>query len=139
MDTIGQKRKTTKVGTVIARKMSKTVTVQVVRQIRHPLYKKIVRKKQTFLVHDETEKCKIGDVVRIIETRPISKLKRWRVLEIVGMKPALTASELAEVVETAEAGEPVESAEVVETAENVEAAEAGEPVEVSEPADGEPR
>jgi small subunit ribosomal protein S17 len=139
MDTIGQKRKTTKVGTVIARKMSKTVTVQVVRQIRHPLYKKIVRKKQTFLVHDETEKCKIGDVIRIIETRPISKLKRWRVLEIVGMKPALTASELAEVVEAAEAGEPVESAEGVETAENVEAAEAGEPVEVSEPADGEPR
>jgi small subunit ribosomal protein S17 len=127
MDTIGQKRKTTKVGTVIARKMSKTVTVQVVRQIRHPLYKKIVRKKQTFLVHDETEKCKIGDVVRIIETRPISKLKRWRVLEIVGMKPALTASELAEVVETAE------------SAEGAEAAEAGEPVEVSEPTEGEPR
>lgn len=132
MDTIGQKRKTTKVGTVIARKMSKTVTVQVVRQIRHPLYKKIVRKKQTFLVHDETEKCKIGDVVRIIETRPISKLKRWRVLEIVGMKPALTASELAEVVGIAEAqdaGETAESAEAVESAENVEAVEApeGEP------------
>lgn len=132
MDTIGQKRKTTKVGTVIARKMSKTVTVQVVRQIRHPLYKKIVRKKQTFLVHDETEKCKIGDVIRIIETRPISKLKRWRVLEIVGMKPALTASELAEVVGIAEAPEAVEtaeSAEAVETAENVEAVETpeGEP------------
>lgn len=132
MDTIGQKRKTTKVGTVIARKMSKTVTVQVVRQIRHPLYKKIVRKKQTFLVHDETEKCKIGDVVRIIETRPISKLKRWRVLEIVGMKPALTASELAEVIGIAEAPEAVEtaeSAEAVESAENVEAVETpeGEP------------
>lgn len=97
MDTIGQKRKTTKVGTVIARKMRKTVTVQVARQIRHPLYKKIVRRKQTFLVHDETEKCKVGDVVRIIETRPISKLKRWRVLEIVGL-PARTAA--------AEAGEP---------------------------------
>ena len=132
MDTIGQKRKTTKVGTVIARKMSKTVTVQVVRQIRHPLYKKIVRKKQTFLVHDETEKCKIGDVIRIIETRPISKLKRWRVLEIVGMKPALTASELAEVAgiaEAPEAPETAESAEAVESAENVEAVEApeGEP------------
>lgn len=117
MDTIGQKRKTTKVGTVIARKMSKTVTVQVVRQIRHPLYKKIVRKKQTFLVHDETEKCKIGDVVRIIETRPISKLKRWRALEIVGVKPALTASELAEVAGIAEAPEAVESAENVEAPE----------------------
>ncbi|MBM3304884.1 MAG: 30S ribosomal protein S17 [Candidatus Aminicenantes bacterium] len=123
MDTIGQKRKTTKVGTVIARKMSKTVTVQVVRQIRHPLYKKIVRRKQTFLVHDGTEKCKIGDVVRIIETRPISKLKRWRVLEIVGMKPALTASELAEVIGIAEAPEAVETAESAEAVETPE----GEP------------
>jgi len=85
MDTNGQKRKTTKVGTVVGKKMKKTVTVEVERQIRHPLYKKIVRKKKTFLVHDETEKCKIGDTVRIIETRPISKTKRWRVLEIVGL------------------------------------------------------
>ncbi|MGD1009698.1 MAG: 30S ribosomal protein S17 [Candidatus Aminicenantales bacterium] len=85
MDTKGKKRKTTKVGTVVAKKMKKTVTVEVERQIRHPLYKKIVRQKKTFLVHDETEKCKVGDTVRIIETRPISKMKRWRVLEIVGL------------------------------------------------------
>ena len=85
MDTKGQPRKTTKVGTVVAKKMKKTVTVEVERQIRHPLYKKIVRHRQTFLAHDETEKCKIGDKVRIIETRPISKLKRWRVLEIIGL------------------------------------------------------
>jgi small subunit ribosomal protein S17 len=94
MDTTGQARKTTKVGTVVGKKMTKTVTVQVERQVRHPLYKKIVRRKQTFHVHDETEKCKLGDVVRIIETRPISKTKRWRVLEIVGMKPAATATEI---------------------------------------------
>ena len=92
MDTQGQARKTTKVGTVVAKKMTKTVTVQVERQIRHPLYRKTVRRKQTFLVHDEVEKCKVGDVVRIIETRPISKTKRWRVLEIVGLTPALTAT-----------------------------------------------
>jgi small subunit ribosomal protein S17 len=85
MDTKGQKRKTTKVGTVIGKKMRKTVTVQVERQVRHPLYKKILRRKKTFLVHDETETCKVGDTVRIIETRPISKLKRWRVLEIIGL------------------------------------------------------
>ena len=84
MDTKGQTRKTTKVGIVVAQKMRKTVTVEVERQIRHPLYKKIVRRKKTFLVHDETEACKIGDKVRIVETRPISKLKRWRVLGIVG-------------------------------------------------------
>lgn len=94
MDTKGQARKTTKVGTVIGKKMTKTVTVEVERQVRHPLYKKIVRKKHTFLVHDEHEKCRIGDVVRIIETRPISKTKRWRVLEIIGVKPAATASEI---------------------------------------------
>ena len=94
MDTKGQARKTTKVGTVVGKKMTKTVTVQVERQVRHPLYKKIVRRKQTFHVHDETEKCKLGDVVRIIETRPISKTKRWRVLEIIGQTPAATASEI---------------------------------------------
>jgi small subunit ribosomal protein S17 len=85
MDTKGQQRKTTKVGTVVGKKMKKTVKVEVERQIRHPLYRKTVRRKTTFLVHDETEKCKLGDTVRIIETRPISKTKRWRVLEIVGL------------------------------------------------------
>jgi small subunit ribosomal protein S17 len=136
MDTIGQKRKTSKVGTVIARKMSKTVTVQVIRQIRHPLYKKIVRRKQTFLVHDETEKCQVGDVVRIIETRPISKLKRWRVLEVVGMTPALTASEIAEVVVAEEAPKAAEAPEAPEAAEATGSAEAAEPVEAPEPAEG---
>jgi small subunit ribosomal protein S17 len=96
MDTTGQKRKTTKIGKVVARKMKKTVTVQVERQIRHPLYKKTIRRKQSFLVHDETEQCTLGDVVRIIETRPISKTKRWRVLEIIGKTPAATASEIVD-------------------------------------------
>ena len=86
MTPTAQVRKTTKVGTVIAKKMQKTVTVQVERQVRHPLYKKIVRQRRTFLAHDENEKCRLGDVVRIIETRPISKLKRWRVVEVVGLK-----------------------------------------------------
>jgi len=96
MDTPRQARKTTKVGTVIAKKMAKTVTVQVERQIRHPLYRKTIRRKQTFLVHDETERCKVGDIVRIVETRPISKTKRWRVLEVIGLTPELTASAIAE-------------------------------------------
>jgi len=93
MDTKGQKRKTTKVGTVVGKKMKKTVTVEVERQVRHPLYKKIVRRRRTFLVHDETEKCKVGDKVRIVETRPISKLKRWRVLEIIGLSAGAAESE----------------------------------------------
>jgi small subunit ribosomal protein S17 len=92
MDTQGPARKTTKVGTVVAKKMQKTVTVEVERQVRHPLYRKTVRRKQTFLVHDDAEKCKVGDIVRIIETRPISKTKRWRVLEIIGLSAVLTAT-----------------------------------------------
>jgi small subunit ribosomal protein S17 len=79
------KRKTAKVGKVVGKKMKKTVTVQVERQVRHPLYKKTIKKQKTFLAHDEYEKCKVGDMVRIIETRPTSKRKKWRVVEIVGL------------------------------------------------------
>jgi small subunit ribosomal protein S17 len=82
-----QARKTTKVGIVIGTKMKKTVTVLVERQVRHPLYKKIVKKRKKFLVHDEYEKCKLGDVVKIVETRPLSARKRWRLDEIVGLSP----------------------------------------------------
>jgi small subunit ribosomal protein S17 len=89
-------RKTTKVGTVVGTKMKKTVTVRVERQVRHPLYKKIVRTRRTFLAHDEYEKCKVGDVVRIIETRPISRRKRWRVVEIVGLAAAAIEPETHE-------------------------------------------
>ena len=106
MDTQGHARKTTKVGTVVAKKMQKTVTVEVERQVRHPLYRKTVRRKQTFLVHDDAEKCKVGDIVRIIETRPISKTKRWRVLEIVGLSPVLTASPIADDPIAPGTGEP---------------------------------
>jgi small subunit ribosomal protein S17 len=83
MDANEQKRKTTKVGTVVGKKMQKTATVLVERQIRHPLYKKTIKRKKAFLVHDEADACKIGDVVRIVETRPISKRKRWRIVEVV--------------------------------------------------------
>jgi len=88
-----QSRKTTKIGRVTGTKMQKTVTVQVERQVRHPLYKKIVRHRKNFLVHDEYEKCKLGDVVKIVETRPLSKRKRWRIQEIVGLTPADAAKE----------------------------------------------
>lgn len=81
-------RKTTKVGTVVGTKMKKTVTVKVRRQVRHPLYKKTIQKQETFLAHDEYEKCKVGDQVEIIETRPISKRKRWRVVTILGLAVA---------------------------------------------------
>jgi small subunit ribosomal protein S17 len=92
-------RKTTKVGVVIGKKMRKTVTVLVERQLRHPVYKKIVRRRKTFLAHDEYEKCKVGDVVRIVETRPISRRKRWRVTEILGISSAEIESEIGEIKE----------------------------------------
>lgn len=92
--TAGQK--STKTGVVSGKNMKKTVSVIVERQIRHPLYKKIVRKKKKFLAHDEYEKCKIGDTVKIVQTRPMSKLKRWRVLEIVSLSPTETVKEAKE-------------------------------------------
>lgn len=82
-----QKGKTTKTGVVVGTEMKKTASVIVERQIRHPLYKKIIKKKKKFLVHDEYEKCKVGDTVKIIEVRPLSKNKRWRVLEIISLSP----------------------------------------------------
>jgi small subunit ribosomal protein S17 len=80
-------RKKEKNGVVIGNKMKKTVKVVVERQVRHPLYKKVIKKRKIYFAHDEYEKCKIGDVVKIIETRPMSKRKRWRVKEIIDLAP----------------------------------------------------
>ena len=91
-----QARKTTKKGVVVSDKAKKTVTVLVERPVRHPLYKKIIKKKKKFLVHDEYEKCKVGDIVKIIETRPLSKRKRWRIQELVGLSPSETEKEIEE-------------------------------------------
>ncbi len=100
-------RKTTKVGLVTAKKTAKTVTVQVERQVRHPLYKKIIRSRRTFMAHDERDVCKVGDKVRIIETRPISRRKRWRVTAILGADVTLTASEIGEtLIPASAAAEP---------------------------------
>jgi small subunit ribosomal protein S17 len=89
-------QKSTKTGVVDGKNMKKTVSVIVERQVRHPLYKKIVRVKKKFLAHDEYEKCKIGDTVKIVQTRPMSKLKRWRVQEIVSLSPNETVKETKE-------------------------------------------
>jgi small subunit ribosomal protein S17 len=70
-------------GTVISDKMDKTVVVQVDRLVKHSTYKKYVRRRAKYTVHDETNACKIGDRVVIRETRPLSKTKRWRVSQIV--------------------------------------------------------
>lgn len=70
-------------GTVISDKMDKTVVVKVERVVKHPVFKKIIRRSNKFKVHDEKNECSVGDKIRIIETRPLSKEKRWRLLEIV--------------------------------------------------------
>lgn len=71
-------------GLVVSDKMDKTIIVSIERKITHPLYQKTLRRNKKFKVHDEENKCKVGDFVSIIETRPLSKDKRWRVLEIIG-------------------------------------------------------
>jgi small subunit ribosomal protein S17 len=75
-----------KVGRVVSNKMKKTVVVAVDYLRPHPIYRKTVRKTHKFYAHDEENQCQIGDSVRIEETRPLSKLKRWRVVEIIGNK-----------------------------------------------------
>ena len=72
-----------RLGTVVAEKMNKTIIVQVGTSKAHRLYRKTVRQRTKFKVHDEKNECGVGDLVRITETRPISKEKRWRLLEIV--------------------------------------------------------
>ncbi len=72
-----------RIGTVVSDKMDKTVVVEVVRQFPHKLYKKIVKRSKRFKAHDEQNSCGVGDVVRIMETRPLSKQKRWRVVTIL--------------------------------------------------------
>ena len=73
----------TRVGTVVSDKMNKTVVVAVERRYAHPLYGKQVTRTKKYHAHDENDEYRIGDVVRIMETRPLSKLKRWRVVEAV--------------------------------------------------------
>ncbi|WP_319524441.1 30S ribosomal protein S17 [uncultured Desulfosarcina sp.] len=81
MKTRGIKRQL--IGTVVSDKMDKTAVVQVERLVKHPLYKKYIRRRNKFAAHDKDNSCNIGDRVLITESRPISKLKRWRVTEII--------------------------------------------------------
>jgi len=80
-----------KIGSVVSNKMDKTVVVGVETHKRHRLYKKTIKRMVKFFAHDENNECGIGDIVRIVETRPLSKQKRWRVAEII------TKGEVAEI------------------------------------------
>ena len=73
----------TRIGVVTSDKMDKTITVAVERKVKHPIYGKFLKKTTKFHAHDEKEECGMGDIVKIMETRPLSKTKRWRLVEIV--------------------------------------------------------
>jgi small subunit ribosomal protein S17 len=73
----------TREGVVVSDKMDKTVVVAITRSVKHPAYGKFVRKTKKYYAHDESNQCEVGDLVRIVETRPMSKLKRWRVQAVV--------------------------------------------------------
>ena len=73
----------TRVGKVVSDKMDKTIVVAVVDNVKHPLYNKIIKRTRTLKAHDEENTCKIGDRVRVMETRPLSKDKRWRLVEVI--------------------------------------------------------
>ncbi|MBI5731433.1 MAG: 30S ribosomal protein S17 [Ignavibacteriales bacterium] len=73
----------TRIGTVVSNKMQKSIIVAIERRIAHPLYKKYFKKTTKLMAHDEKNECTIGDVVKIMETRPLSKRKKWRLVEVV--------------------------------------------------------
>ena len=72
-----------RVGVVVSSKMDKSITISVKQKIKHPIYGKFVNKTARFMAHDEENTCNVGDTVKISETRPLSKNKRWRVIEII--------------------------------------------------------
>jgi len=79
----GRKNKKQRTGLVTSNKMDKTITVSIERKLRHPIYGKFVKKTKKFMAHDEKNECNEGDTVRIIESRPLSARKRWRLVEIL--------------------------------------------------------
>lgn len=78
-----EKKGQEKVGQVVSTKMAKTIVVEVSRRVAHPFYRRIIKKRKKFYAHDEQGLAKVGDVVRIVEHRPLSKLKRWALSEVV--------------------------------------------------------
>ena len=83
MEEIRTSSRKVRVGKVISDKMDKTVVVVVADRVAHPIYKKIIKRSYRLKAHDENNECGVGDIVRVMETRPLSKDKRWRVVEIV--------------------------------------------------------
>jgi len=83
MSVVERKNRKSRIGLVVSDKMDKTITVAVERKVKHPFYGKFLKKTTKFHAHDDSNQCGIGDTVRIMETRPLSKTKRWRLVEII--------------------------------------------------------
>ena len=83
MQTKAQSKPHQQIGIVVSDKMQKSIVVKITSKARHPMYKKVIRRERKFKAHDEENQCSIGDLVEIMETRPLSKDKRWRVTRIV--------------------------------------------------------
>ena len=83
MEQISRGYRKTRIGEVVSDKMDKTIVVAIKTKVRHPLYGKMVNRTRKFKAHDENNECNIGDIVKVMETRPLSKDKRWRLVEIV--------------------------------------------------------
>ncbi|WP_320060339.1 30S ribosomal protein S17 [Neolewinella antarctica] len=79
----GRNERKTRVGLVASNKMDKTITVVIERRLQHPIYGKYVKKSKKLVAHDENNECQIGDLVRIMETRPLSRRKRWRLVTVI--------------------------------------------------------
>ena len=82
-DTVKRHRRKTRVGKVVSNKMDKSIIVAIERKVKHPIYKKFFKKTAKFMAHDQNNIANIGDVVKIMETRPLSARKRWRLVEVV--------------------------------------------------------
>ena len=78
-----ERTRKTLLGEVVSDRMHKTITVMVERRVRHPIYERVIKRSKKYHAHDERNQCQIGDVVRIVETRPLSRTKRWRLQEVV--------------------------------------------------------
>ena len=90
------RHKQEKVGQVVSAKMKKTIVVEVIRRRSHPLYHRVVTRAKKFYAHDEKETAQLGDVVRIVESRPLSRLKRWRLAEVIRRSRVAGVAELSE-------------------------------------------
>jgi small subunit ribosomal protein S17 len=97
-------RKNEKIGSVVSTKMAKTIVVEVTRRVPHPVYKRIVTQRKKFYAHDEAATAKVGDLVRIVEHRPVSKLKRWALGEVIRRAVQIGAEPAALLEPAIEAG-----------------------------------